>query len=56
MMEVLKRITGGNGSKIFLFKTFPAFTSFEKPHPPSGHMLTDDWQRVGYPPFNFLTS
>jgi hypothetical protein len=54
MMDVLKRITGGEGSKIFLFKTFPAFTSFEKPLPPSGRMLTEDWQRVGYPPFNFL--
>ena len=56
MMRLLERITGGNGSKIFLFKTFPAFTSFEKPPPPSGRMLTEDWQRVGYPPFNFLSS
>ncbi len=56
MMELLKRITGGKGSKIFLFKTFPAFTSFEKPRPPSGHMLTEDWHRVGYPLFNFLTA
>jgi len=56
MMDVLSRITGGTGSKIFLFKTFPAFTSFEKPGPPSGRMVTDDWQRVGYPPFNFLSS
>ncbi len=56
MMEVLKRITGGTGSKIFLFKSFPAFTSFERPRPPSGHMLTEDWQRVDCPPFNFLTS
>ena len=56
MMDLLKRITAGRGSTIFLFKTFPAFTSFEKPRPPSGHMLTDDWQRLGYPPFNFLTS
>jgi len=56
MMEVLKRITAGKGSRIFLFKTFPAFTSFEKPPQPSGRMLTEDWQRVGYPPFNFLTS
>jgi hypothetical protein len=55
MIELLKRITGGRGSKIFLFKTFPAFTSFEKPLPPSGRMLTEDWQRAGYPPFNFLT-
>jgi hypothetical protein len=56
MMKVLERVTGGAGSKNILFKTFPAFTSFEKPRPPSGHMLTEDWHRVGYPPFNFLTS
>ena len=56
MMKLLERITGGAGSKVMLFKTFPRFTSFKKPLPPSGHMLTEDWQRVGYPPFNFLTS
>ena len=56
MMKLLERVTSGAGSKMILFKTFPAFTSFEKPRPPSGHMMTEDWQRVGYPPFNFLTS
>jgi hypothetical protein len=56
MMAILKRITDGQGSKIFLFKTFPAFTSFERPLPPSDHMLIEDWQRVGHPPFNFLRS
>jgi len=56
MMKLLGRITGGTGSKTIVFKTFPAFTSFEKPPPPSGQMLTEDWQRVGYPPFNFLRS
>ena len=56
MMRLLERITGGAGSKTILFNTFPAFTSFEPPPPPSGHMLTDDWQRVGHPPFNFLKS
>ena len=56
MMRLLQRITGGAGSKNILFKTFPSFTSPEKPPAPSGHMLTEDWQRVGHPPFNFLTS
>ena len=55
MMELLARITGGCGSKIFLFKTFPALTSFERPPSPSGRMLTEAWQRVGHPPFNFLS-
>jgi hypothetical protein len=56
MMKVLERITGGAGSRTILLKTFPAFTSSEKPPAPTGHMLTADWQRVGFPPFNFLTS
>ncbi len=56
MMKLLDRLTRGAGSKTILFKTFPALTSFEKPWPPSGHMLTEDWQRVGHPPFNFLSS
>ena len=43
-------MTGGRGSKILLFKTFPSFTSPERPPPPSGHMLTEPWQRVGFPP------
>lgn len=54
MMAALNRMTDGRGSKIFLFKNFPAYTSFERPPPPSGRMLTEDWQRVGHPRFNFL--
>jgi hypothetical protein len=56
MMAALTRITGAAGSKIILFKTLPTFTSFEAPRPPSGHMLTEHWSRVGHPPFSFLTS
>lgn len=56
MKRLLERITRGAGSKSILFKSFPGFTSPEKPPAPSGHMLTGDWQRVGHPPFNFLTS
>jgi Replication-relaxation len=55
MMKLLNRITDGKGSKIFLFKTFPAFTSYEKPPAPTGHMLTEPWHRVGYSPL-LLTS
>lgn len=54
MMRLVERMTRGTGSKSILFKTFPAFT--EKPPPPSGHMLAENWQRVGHPPFNFLSS
>jgi len=56
MMWLLERITGGAGSKSILFKTFPGFTSPGRPPALSGQMLTEDWQRVGHSPFNFLTS
>ena len=53
MMELVERLTSGNGSKILLFKTLPSFTSADKPPSPSGHMLTSPWERVGYPPLCF---
>lgn len=56
MMRLLERVTDGKGSKMFLFKTFPAFTSFEPPWPAGGRMLTEPWQRAGYPAFNMLSS
>jgi hypothetical protein len=56
MMQLLQRITKGAGSRNILFKTFPAFTAPGKPPAPSGHMLTEDWLRVGFPNFNFLSS
>jgi hypothetical protein len=52
MMHLLERMTDGQGSKMFLFKTFPSFTSAEAPPPPNGHMLSEPWQRVGFPPFS----
>ena len=53
MMKLLERMTAGRGSKMFLFTTFPAFNSFEKPPPAGGHMLTRPWQRVGFEPLRF---
>jgi Replication-relaxation len=50
MMELLKKLTKGEGHPSFLFKTFPPLTSFEKPPAPSGRMLTEAWHRVGSPP------
>src|SRR5271165_6321811 len=41
MMRLLEKMTDGRGSKMFLFKTFPAFNSYEKPPAPTGHMLTE---------------
>ena len=52
MMELLARLTDGSGSKFLLFKTFPSFTAVERPPAPSGHMLTEPWQRVGFPPLS----
>ena len=51
MMTLVERLTGKQGSKILLFKTLPTLTSAERPPAPSGHMLTEPWQRVGFPPF-----
>jgi hypothetical protein len=51
MVALLDRLTGGRGSKMFLFKTFPSFASPEKPPAANGHMLTEPWHRAGFPPF-----
>jgi Replication-relaxation len=48
MMTLLQRVTGGRGSKMFLFKTFPILSSVEKPPKASGHMLTEPWLRAGF--------
>jgi len=49
MMQMLEKLTDGKGSKMFLFKSFPTLSSFEKQAPASGHLLTEPWQRVGFP-------
>ncbi|HEX3861272.1 MAG TPA: hypothetical protein VHY35_06220 [Stellaceae bacterium] len=42
--------------KYFLFHTFPATTTtYERPPVPTGHMLTEKYDRVDYPQFSFLT-
>jgi hypothetical protein len=52
MIDLVERLTDGRGSKILLFKTFPTFTSPEKPPAPSGDILTAPWQRAGFPPLH----
>jgi protein involved in plasmid replication-relaxation len=52
MMTLLLRITGGCGSKMFLFKAVPVFPSVEKPPKAGGHMLTEPWLRAGFEPFH----
>lgn len=54
MMKLLERVTRGQGSRMFLFGTFPMFAYTETSPVPSGRMLSQDWQRVGHPAFNFL--
>lgn len=49
MMALVEHLTGKQGSKILLFKTFPCLTSPERSPPVGGHMLTEPWQRVGFP-------
>jgi hypothetical protein len=53
MMELLQRLGPGALGKRFLFKHIPAFTSFEKSAPASGHMLLAPWHRAGFGPFSF---
>jgi hypothetical protein len=53
MIELLERLGPGALGKRFLFKHIPAFTSFEKPAPATGHMLLQPWQRAGFEPFSF---
>jgi hypothetical protein len=55
IMRLLDKLTHGRGSKMFLFKRLPAFTSHERPPAPSGHILTEPWQRVGFEPLNFAS-
>jgi hypothetical protein len=55
MMTLLQRFTGGRGSKMFLFKTFPVFSSVEKSPKAGGHMLTEPWLRAGFEPFDLTT-
>jgi Replication-relaxation len=53
MIALLDRLQAGPLAKRFLFKHIPAFTSFEKPAPATGHMLNEPWHRAGFEPFRF---
>lgn len=53
MMALLESLHAGPLGKRFLFKHVPSFTSFEKPAPAAGHMLTEPWHRAGFDPFSF---
>jgi hypothetical protein len=53
MIAALERLSAGPLARRFLFKHIPSFTSFERPAPATGHMLTEPWHRAGFPPFRF---
>ena len=55
MTRLLEKMTDGRGSKMFLFKTFPAFTSFDPPPKAGGHMLSEPWHRVGHAPLLLIS-
>ena len=55
MMRLLEKMTDGHGSKLFLFKMFPRFTSFDTPPKAGGHMLSEPWHRVGHPPLLLIS-
>jgi protein involved in plasmid replication-relaxation len=54
MMRLLEEMTKSKPSlrRHFLFKTHPLFTSSTKPRP-TGHMIDEEWLRVGLPPLAF---
>jgi hypothetical protein len=49
LMEALKRITGGRGSPVSLFKVMKG--DWMTAPPADGHMFSEPWARAGYPPF-----
>jgi hypothetical protein len=51
MINLLERLAPGKLAKRFLFKNIPSFTSFERPAPATGHMLSEPWHRAGFEPF-----
>ena len=54
MIDLLARMQPGELARRFLFKHAPAFAATDKPAPATGHMLTEPWQRAGFPPFSFV--
>jgi hypothetical protein len=55
MMRLLEKMTDGHGSKMFLFKTFPSFSSFDPPLKAGGHMLSEPWHRAGHTPLLLIS-
>jgi len=58
MKALLAEITNGKGSPDILFRrhTYPTFLLKHWPQKPSDIMITQNYERVGYPDINFLTA
>lgn len=54
MMRLVEEISGGKGSRTLLFRSIADFSSFETFPKPTGHFLTEPWERVGHPPFDIV--
>lgn len=54
MMGILDERTQGRGSPHIAFKYVREFASIDYFPKPTGFMLTEPWQRVGYPPLDIL--
>jgi hypothetical protein len=52
MMKLLDKMTDGAGSQHILFGVVRGFTFLDRPEPPSGRLLMQPWDRVGYRPLN----
>jgi len=51
IMSLLRELAHEGKSRLFLFKTMSSLGDFNKAPAPTGDMLTDSWQRVGYDAF-----
>lgn len=54
MMTLVDELSGGKGSRMLLFKSMADFSAFERFPKPSGHFLTEPWERVGHPTFDIV--
>lgn len=51
IMSLVRELAHEGKSKLFLFKTMSTLGDFKKAPEPSGTILSEAWQRVGYEPF-----
>lgn len=52
MLDLVKELTDGKGSPLFMFKTMSALGDFMKSPPPMPEIFEEPWLRAGFPPFS----